>query len=75
MSTNSPSWFVLSQQATTGLQRSAFVPALLFTALAFIVVVLRWYSKLRLMPGTWRLEDFVISAAAVNTHSAEETSG
>ncbi|KAF1925036.1 uncharacterized protein M421DRAFT_267455 [Didymella exigua CBS 183.55] len=74
MDTNSPSWFVASQQATTSLRGSAFIAALIFTTLAFIIVILRWYSKIRLVPGTLRLEDFVITAATVSTRPNEEAS-
>ncbi|KAF9691194.1 hypothetical protein EKO04_010901 [Ascochyta lentis] len=63
MGAYSPSWFVLSQKATANLQQSALIPALVFTSLALFVVSLRWYSRIRLAPGTWRVEDYVISAA------------
>ena len=63
MHIHSPSWFVLSQQATANLQQSALIPSLVFTTLALIVVVLRWYSRIRLAPDTWHIEDFIISAA------------
>lgn len=65
MFTHSPSWFVLSQKATADLQHSALIPALVLTVLALITVVLRWYSRVRLAPGTWHTEDFVITGALV----------
>ncbi|KAJ4986553.1 integral membrane protein [Stagonosporopsis vannaccii] len=65
MPTNSPSWFVLSQKATENLQQSALIPALTFTSLALVVVLLRWYSRIRLAPGTWHREDMLISVALV----------
>ncbi|KAH6638805.1 hypothetical protein C7974DRAFT_304363 [Boeremia exigua] len=63
MPTNSPSWFVLSQKATANLQQSALIPSVVFTVLALSIVLLRWYSRIRLAPGTWRREDFLITAA------------
>lgn len=74
MEINSPSWFVLAQQATTSLHRLAFVPALVTTTLAFLIVILRWYSKIRLMSGSCSLEDFVITAAMVSTRSGKKGS-
>ncbi|UPX19974.1 uncharacterized protein EKO05_0010222 [Ascochyta rabiei] len=63
MDTHSPSWFILSQKATANLQQSALIPALLFTSLALLVVLLRWYSRICLAPGKWGVEDYFISVA------------
>ncbi|KAF1363417.1 hypothetical protein EJ07DRAFT_152231 [Lizonia empirigonia] len=63
MHVHSPTWFVLSQQATANLQQSALIPSLVFTSLAVLIVMLRWYSRIRLTPGTWHVEDFVITIA------------
>lgn len=65
MGIHSPSWFVLSHEATANLQQSALIPAVLFTTLALPIVVLRWYSRTRLAPRTWHVEDVVVTAALV----------
>ncbi|KAF2629216.1 hypothetical protein BU25DRAFT_389218 [Macroventuria anomochaeta] len=67
MQIHSPSWFVLSQKATANLQQSALIPALVFTTLALLIVILRWYSRICLAPGTWHIEDFVVTAALILT--------
>lgn len=61
MHTESPSWFVLSQNATANLGLTALLPALVLTIFALLVVLLRWYSKIRLMPGTWHFEDVLFT--------------
>lgn len=65
MPTKSPSWFVLSQNATANLGLSALLPALVLTILALLVMILRWYSKIRLRPGTWHFEDVLFTLALV----------
>jgi len=63
MHSESPSWFVLSQNATANLGLTALLPALILTIFALLVMLLRWYSKIRLMPGTWHFEDVLFTLA------------
>lgn len=65
MLTESPSWFVLSQNATANLGLTALLPALILTTFALLVVLLRWYSKIHLRPGTWHFEDILFTFALV----------
>ena len=74
MNVYSPSWFVLSQAEPASLEGVALVPASVFTSFALIIVVLRWYSKIRLAPGTQHIEDFVITAALVRSQRDPEVS-
>jgi Ca2+/Na+ antiporter len=65
MHIRSPSWFDLSQKATANLAQSAFIPSLVFTVLAFLIVTFRWISRLCLAPRTWYREDLLVTSAMV----------
>ncbi|KAF3032394.1 hypothetical protein E8E12_003884 [Didymella heteroderae] len=65
MHIHSPSWFVLSQKATANLSHSALIPSLVFTTLAFLIVMFRWISRLCLAPGTWYREDVLVTLATL----------
>jgi hypothetical protein len=65
MLSKSPSWFVLGQNATANLGLTALLPALVLTIFALLVVLLRWYSKICLRPGTWHFDDVLFTLALV----------
>lgn len=64
MRTHSPSWFILSSEATADIQIDALVPAIVFTILASIMVGLRWYSRLYSACGV-KTEDYLVTAALI----------
>lgn len=71
MQHHSPSWYILSSQATAHIRLDALVSAIVFTALAFCMVLLRWFSRLVCRPGHVALEDYLISIAVVSrTHNS-----
>lgn len=66
MNTHAPSWLVLSSVATADIRESALIPAVLFTTLALVVVLLRWYSRMCLSPGICCIEDYFVGGALVS---------
>lgn len=66
MQSRSPSWFVLSSKATADIRHEALIPAVVFTALAVFMVILRWYSRLYFTSGSIRTEDYLVTAALVS---------
>jgi hypothetical protein len=65
MLNHSPSWLVLSPQATAHIHLDALFPAALFTVLAIVMVGLRWYSRLVCRPGYVGCEDWFVTVAVV----------
>ncbi|CAO2647067.1 Nn.00g079890.m01.CDS01 [Neocucurbitaria sp. VM-36] len=64
MHSHSPSWFVLSSKATADIRHPALIPAVVFTALAVFMVMLRWYSRVVYSsPGSIGTEDYFLTAA------------
>lgn len=45
MHTHAPSWIVVSTKAAADIGKQALIPAAVFTALAFIALVLRLYTR------------------------------
>jgi hypothetical protein len=66
MNTHAPSWLVLSSVATADIRESTLIPAVLFTTLALVVVLLRWYSRVCLSPGICCIEEYFVSGALVS---------
>ncbi|KAF1829235.1 hypothetical protein BDW02DRAFT_177731 [Decorospora gaudefroyi] len=62
---NSPSWFILRSKATANIRYEALVPAVIFTALAFLMVGLRWCSRICSRSASVGLEDYLITVALV----------
>ncbi|KAF2826620.1 hypothetical protein CC86DRAFT_292356 [Ophiobolus disseminans] len=63
MHTHSPSWFMLSSQATAHIHYDALLPAVLCTALALVIVGLRWYSRMMSRKGSVGTEDWMVTLA------------
>lgn len=66
MESRSPSWFVLSSKATADIRYEALIPAVTFSALAILVVVLRWYSRVYSTAGSIGTEDYLVTLALVS---------
>ncbi|KAF2024122.1 hypothetical protein EK21DRAFT_118088 [Setomelanomma holmii] len=64
MHKHSPSWFMLSSEATTHIGLDALVPAVNFTFFALCIVCLRWYSR-SMSRTDFRTEDYLITLALV----------
>jgi hypothetical protein len=65
MQHHSPTWYLLSSQATAHIGYDALVPAVVFTVLALCMVLARWYSRVCCMPRTVGTEDWCVSIAMV----------
>jgi hypothetical protein len=65
MHKHSPSWYLLSLEATVDIGYDALVPAVVFTALALCMVLGRWYSRVCCMPRNVGWEDWCVSVAMV----------
>ncbi|KAL6704524.1 hypothetical protein ACN47E_008153 [Coniothyrium glycines] len=63
MHKHSPSWFILSAEATADIGCQALIPAVITTATAMMAVALRWISRLCSRSNHVRLEDCLITAA------------
>ncbi|KAF1942306.1 hypothetical protein EJ02DRAFT_345713 [Clathrospora elynae] len=61
----SPSWFVLRSKATADIHYEALVPAVVFTTLAFLMVALRWCSRICSRSGKIEAEDYFVTVALV----------
>ncbi|KAF2845134.1 hypothetical protein T440DRAFT_545507 [Plenodomus tracheiphilus IPT5] len=59
---HSPSWFILSSEATADIHIDTLVPAIVFTVLACVMVALRWYGRLCSACGI-KTEDYFVTAA------------
>ncbi|EMD92293.1 hypothetical protein COCC4DRAFT_48204 [Bipolaris maydis ATCC 48331] len=59
----SPSWFVIRSKATADIGYDALVPTVIFTALAFVMVILRLCSRTCSNTNRIGLEDYFITAA------------
>ncbi|KAJ5060826.1 hypothetical protein J3E74DRAFT_268950 [Bipolaris maydis] len=62
----SPSWFVIRSKATADIGYDALVPTVIFTALAFVMVILRLCSRTCSNTNRIGLEDYFITAALVS---------
>ncbi|KAH3912526.1 hypothetical protein HBH56_116160 [Parastagonospora nodorum] len=62
---HSPSWYILSSEATAHIRLDALAPAIVFTIIAFCMVLFRWFSRLVCRPGYIGLEDYLISIAVL----------
>ncbi|KAH5079982.1 hypothetical protein HBH95_083380 [Parastagonospora nodorum] len=60
---HSPSWYILSSEATAHIRLDALAPAIVFTIIAFCMVLFRWFSRLVCRPRYFGLEDYLISIA------------
>ncbi|KAL6173624.1 hypothetical protein ACJQWK_01164 [Exserohilum turcicum] len=65
MYARSPSWFVLSSKATADISYEALLPTVILTALASVMVVLRWCSRVCSRSITIGPEDYCVTAAMV----------
>ncbi|KAH5496035.1 hypothetical protein HBI52_195650 [Parastagonospora nodorum] len=66
---HSPSWYILSSEATAHIRLDALAPAIVFTIIAFCMVLFRWFSRLVCRPRYFGLEDYLISIAVFSpTH-------
>lgn len=65
MHNHSPSWFVLSSEATADIRFEALIPAVLLTALATCIITLRWYSRLCATSSGIQIEDSLVTIALV----------
>ncbi|OAL43367.1 hypothetical protein IQ07DRAFT_650204 [Pyrenochaeta sp. DS3sAY3a] len=65
MHSHSPSWFVLSSSATANIGLDALVSSAIFTAVAMIMVGLRWGSRMCSPKGTVGVEDYFVTVALV----------
>jgi len=61
-----PSWIALSSEAVANISYSALIPAIVFTTLALVTVVLRLYSRARFSRKIGA-EDILVTAALVCT--------
>lgn len=59
-----PSWIIVSQKAAADISFQALIPAVVLTALAFLTVGLRWWSRVR-FSGGWGVEDVLVTFALV----------
>jgi hypothetical protein len=66
MHDHSPSWFVLRSKATADIGYEALVPPVIFTALAALMVALRWCSRICARSAKIELEDYFVTAALVS---------
>lgn len=66
MYARSPSWFVLSSKATADISYEALLPTVILTALASVMVVLRWCSRVCSRSITIGPEDYCVTAAMVS---------
>ncbi|KAH5474865.1 hypothetical protein HBI41_084320 [Parastagonospora nodorum] len=62
---HSPSWYILSSEATAHIRLDALAPAIVFTIIAFCMVLFRWFSRLVCRPRYFGLEDYLISIAVL----------
>ena len=60
-----PSWVKVSQQAGADIGHQALIPVLILTVLALVMVVLRWFSRVRLS-CVYGVEDVVVTLALVS---------
>lgn len=67
MHDQSPSWFVLRSKATADIRYETLIPTVIFTAIASLVVGLRWCS--RVTSTTVMPEDYIVTAAMVTSTS------
>jgi hypothetical protein len=67
MHDQSPSWFVLRSKATADIRSETLVPTVIFTALALLMVGLRWCSRSCCKSATVKPEDYFVTAAMVRT--------
>ncbi|KAJ6197963.1 hypothetical protein J3E72DRAFT_438708 [Bipolaris maydis] len=67
----SPSWFVIRSKATADIGYDALVPTVIFTALAFVMVILRLCSRTCSNTNRIGLEDYFITAALVSIDIAD----
>jgi hypothetical protein len=64
MSAHSPSWLVVSSEATADIGYSALGSAVAFTVLALVSVIMRWYTRAFLIRQV-RVDDLLITLALV----------
>jgi len=65
MHSHSPSWFVLSSEATANIHVESLVTAIVSTGLASCMVALRWYSRVCATSCGVKTEDYLVTAALV----------
>jgi hypothetical protein len=73
MHNQSPSWFILRSKATADIRSETLVPTVIFTALASLLVALRWCSRVCCRSTAVQPEDYFVTAAMVGTSAHSST--
>ncbi|KAH8732024.1 hypothetical protein GQ44DRAFT_735705 [Phaeosphaeriaceae sp. PMI808] len=55
-------WVILSSEITACIRYNALVPAIAFTSLAFVMVIMRWYSRIASKQGIG-IDDYLVAVA------------
>jgi hypothetical protein len=71
MHTHAPSWIIFSTKATADVGNQALIPAVVFTALALIALIMRWYIRVFMIRRV-DLGDVLLATSMVRTLLAQE---
>ena len=66
MQDQSTAWYAIRYKALADIRYAALIPAVMFTALALLMVVLRWCCRIYCRSARVGTEDYLVTAALVS---------
>jgi len=70
MQDQSPAWYAMRYKALADIRYTALIPTVMFTALALLMVALRWCCRICSRSAKVGPEDYLVTAAVVSIRMA-----